>query len=337
MLKPLQEQDLPTGWTIRRQVEESYKWFQGETTVLPHFLNEGKIEANIRTNAGLRQPFTPDVKPSGDCITIQCSTGSYYAVYVPLIWEWLAMIGKSAYQLEGLEIKVLEACGQQVTQCGASQSYLVKLQVEGKTVSIHFYNTNHKVMLQGGKTMRTFYDKVFAPYLEGMSRERALKIVDINNMMSLEKRGTKRTMNQTTRTQFTPQQKKKTPMSESGTESIPEGDQQLSDSILLLSTIHPPALLAGLGASRLEDEEITLGEIPASGMEDEQATPLSIEVLPATGRDGEQTTSTPNPTPVSSPSKPSAPPPPAPPLPVPMCPEAAEYMERAPVSPSHSS
>ena len=27
------------------------------------------------------------------------------------------MIGKSAYRLEGLEIKVLEACGQQVTQC----------------------------------------------------------------------------------------------------------------------------------------------------------------------------------------------------------------------------
>ena len=151
-------------------------------------------------------------------------------------------------------------------------------------------------------------------------------------------------MNQTSRTQFTPQQKKKTPISDLETESIPQGDQQLSDSILLLSTLHPPSLLASPGTQRLEDEEITLDEISASGMEDEQPTPLSLEEPPATGREGEKTTSSPNPTPVSSPSKqmpaqsaPPAPSPPATPLPVPMCPEAAEYMERAPVSPSHSS
>ena len=62
MLKQKQDQLLPSGWKMRNQVEESYKWFAGETIILPHFLNEGRIEDKIRTNAGLTQPFGREAK-----------------------------------------------------------------------------------------------------------------------------------------------------------------------------------------------------------------------------------------------------------------------------------
>ena len=70
---------------------------------------------------------------------------------------------------------------------------------------------------------------------------------------------------------------------------ILQGDQQLSDSILVLSTIHPPTLLGTtIFSHRLA------GEPSATGIEDEVTSYLLAWEPSAPGMDGEQTTSTPN-------------------------------------------
>ena len=71
---------------------------------------------------------------------------------------------------------------------------------------------------------------------------------------------------------------------------ILQGDQQLSDSILVLSTIHPPTLL---GTPRFS-HSLAIEEQPATGMEDEVTSYLLAWEPSAPGMDGEQTTSTPN-------------------------------------------
>ena len=100
---PDKNQDvLPTGWKGKEDskktkdaLETSYKWTHRKGTVLPHFLTVKRIETMNKANAIL-PPFKPDYKPDGKCVTVQCSTGCYYAVVVPLIKEWLGMVGLAA-------------------------------------------------------------------------------------------------------------------------------------------------------------------------------------------------------------------------------------------------
>ena len=194
-----------------------------------------------------------------------------------------------------------------------------------------------------------FYDDVFLPFLEKNSDIKASLIKKLNEQIRQGKRGEKRQNPTGSKTNFTPHAKKtqfevdienievndETIEEESDVESdlnqvIPQGDQQLSESVLILSTIHPPNLLGTPKSSpcRLE-------------MEDQLTTGMAVEALTAMmavpGLDGQHTTSTPNLTPVSSPTRQptthttlSALPAPSF-LPVTMCPGAADFMESAPL------
>ena len=189
---------------------------------------------------------------------------------------------------------------------------------------------------------KTFSEKVLNPFFDSESRRRAQNITSINDQMGNTLRGEKRTRYQT-RTKETPQPKKMAPnemdsdveLEEYENEAdfmqtIPQSDLQLSDSILVLSTIHPPALLGTPRSKAIEEQ-------PATGM-DAEVTSSSLAREPSAPRmDGEQLTSTPNLSPVSSPTKQllhgptaTAPPLTAPPfLPVPLCPPAADFYDRA--------
>ena len=149
-------QNLPNGWNViddakklNKQLDCKNKWAEGNNTILPHFLREDKIDANIRKNADNDKPYEAAFKDSGKCVVIQCSTGCYYAVCVPLLKEWLGMVGKPAKRLDGQGslLQVIRVEGH-VEQGGAMQSYLVKLLVAGNNISLHFYNTNHKIIAQ---------------------------------------------------------------------------------------------------------------------------------------------------------------------------------------------
>ena len=284
---------LPAGWKIKQELERSCKWAQGKAQVLPYYLSPGKIEATIRTNSGLFKPFDSVPSASGECVVIQFSTGCYYTVCVNLVREWLGMIGEATTWMDGQTSLKVEGVWVQEDKAGAAQTYQVKLVVEGAALKIHFYNTKHKVNIQGNsKTLRKFIDEVFNPFLERESRRLASEIRNINDLMILEKRGTKRTMDPTTsKTNQTPRYKKiitaetdlETDLDnemeldegrskndqvevQSDLEDIPQSDQQLSESMLLHSTLHPIEYIGTPPSSprRLEEEKQ-----PATGMEAE--------------------------------------------------------------------
>ena len=195
-------QFLPADWKVREEMDQSIRWAQGKIQVLPYFLSPGNIEATIRSNADRVKPFEPLITPSGQCAVIQFNTGCYYTVCVKLARSWLGMIGESTTWMDGhasLDIQVEGVYGQQQDQAGAVQTYLVKLLVEGATLSIHIYNTKHKVTVQGNnKTLVKFTEEVFNPFLERESGKFAPDIKQINDMMVEGKRGQKRTMNPAT-------------------------------------------------------------------------------------------------------------------------------------------
>jgi hypothetical protein len=111
----------------KKALEISYEWTRKKGVVLPHFLTAKRVEKNNKDNAIL-PPFMPDFKPDGKCVTVQCSTGCYYAVVVPLIKEWLGMVGKPASRLDDQSplLKILSVEGQ-LDKADKVQSYLVKL------------------------------------------------------------------------------------------------------------------------------------------------------------------------------------------------------------------
>ena len=237
---------------LKDDLEISCKWAQKGGVVLPHYLSIEKIQDKIKKHAAF-QPYTAEIHPGGTCITVQCSTGCYYAVCAPLVREWLGMVGQAAARLDdqGPLIQVKSVDGQ-LDQRGFVQSYLVKLLVEGEDVTLHFYNTTHSVNLQGKKMLSIFWKNVFLPFMESDSNRQALRINAINEQMTQGRRGEKRTMNPASnKTKYTPKSKKtqveaeleEAEWDDDMEEVIPQGDQQLGDSLLLLSTLHPPALL----------------------------------------------------------------------------------------------
>ena len=249
LLKNVHDDELPAGWKLTKQLEQSYNWVEGEgkEKTLPHYLNAGNTVAKMKEEA-LLGPFESVLKFHGVNFTgsIKFSTGMYYAVLVPLLWDWLGMVGEAATceDSQGLLLKV-EAVTAQQDKAGAAQSYKVNLQVENQIVVIHFFNTRHKILVQGKQMANNFCEKVLTPFFHRKSSQNEKKISMINNQMMNPGRGEKRPRDPT-KTKATPNPKKMScpqiyPDRQS--EVIPQNDQQLSESILVLSTIHPSSLL----------------------------------------------------------------------------------------------
>ena len=84
---------------VLEQMELSQEWNEGTTMELPHYLRADKIEATAKENALMKEPFITDIKDDGRCAIIQCSTGCYYNVCVPLVRGWVSMIGDPAKRI----------------------------------------------------------------------------------------------------------------------------------------------------------------------------------------------------------------------------------------------
>ena len=111
-MKSHQIEFVPADWKMIDKLDKTTKWMEGHVQVLPYYLNEGRIDEKIRTNAEINEPFCPTYNPSGQSISVQFSTGCYYAVCVPLIQEWMGMIGLDATWMEGLKVRVEGVWGQ---------------------------------------------------------------------------------------------------------------------------------------------------------------------------------------------------------------------------------
>ena len=236
---------LPTEWKtkskMKNQCEQDFKWITDSSTVLPHYLNEEKIADKMRKNAILA-PFEK-IKESrdGQSTTIQCNTGCYYAVGVYLCHSWLVMQGQSPSTLEGQSLKVVGSKGEE-DQSGAAEKYIVYLEVDGDKITVSFHNTTNKVQVQGEKEgVQNFTDNLLIPYFETNSDKKTLKITQINDMLRLDKR---------TRRNATDRKKLSNKEDE-------QYNEEMNDSILVTSTIHPDWLQVKPVSSpqQMENEE----------------------------------------------------------------------------------
>ena len=91
--------ELPPGWKMKEHLKLCYTWVEseGKKKTLPHYLNAGRIVKAMRDDA-IIPPYKPVLQLHGGNFngTIKFSTGMYYAVLVPLVWDWLGMVGKPA-------------------------------------------------------------------------------------------------------------------------------------------------------------------------------------------------------------------------------------------------
>ena len=208
-LARIDDEQISAHKVMLAQIDQSCKWASGHDQRLPYYLNEGKIDAKIRSNAQIAEPFRHEIKAHGTCLSIQCSTGFYYAVGAPLVKQWMGMAGKSAAWMDGLQLQVESVIGH-LDKSGAAQSYLVRLWVEGEAITIHFHNTTHKIVAQGNHMVQIFAEKIFIPYFERETLAKGLKIIEINEQMCLGRRGEKRTMNPASSAKLRPKAKKTT-------------------------------------------------------------------------------------------------------------------------------
>ena len=175
---------------VLEKMELSHEWNQGTTMELPHFLRADKIEKTAKTNALMEKPFVTEIKDNGKCGIIQCSTGCYYNVCVPLVRDWVSMIGDPATRMDGLEIQVKMVCGNKDKR-GDIESYKVNLIVDRESIVVHLHNTTHLVNVQG-KTAKKFCEKTFIPFFQRRAHDEAGKINSLNCQITDGKRGEKR-------------------------------------------------------------------------------------------------------------------------------------------------
>ena len=272
----VQGEFLPSDRVMKTQCEVDVKWINGDSTVLPHFLNQEKIVEKMRKNACL-PPYEKTVEAkNGQSITIQCSTGGFYAVGVDLCYSWMAMSGQSSSSLHGMDLEVVSYKGDE-DQGGAYQKYTVKLNVQGDDVTVSFHNTTNKVQVQGEQSgVRRFTETLLIPYFELNCKAKSLKISEINELLKISNRTRRKTAVQKSVRK----------------EKVSKSNEESNNSMLVTSTLHPDWLqitpqsspqrlviedqsadrleaqmTLGLCSRRLEIEELSSDQMDAQNLE----------------------------------------------------------------------
>ena len=131
--------------------------------------------------------------------------------------------------------------------------------------------------------MRIFCEKVVLPFLECNTARQAVRIKNINDQMTLGRRGEKRSTNPASnKTNFTPLSKKST----TPVQKDPDADEA-NNSVLIMSTIHPVEYLGTPPPSNMPSSgRLEIQEIPTRRMDDEVSDQLDIQEIPTKRMDG---------------------------------------------------
>ena len=114
-------------------------------------------------------------------ITMELSTGAYIATVLPLLKIWERIVGcfiEEEY-VDNMVIKV-DKIEPKIDQGGTIEGYIVKLVVEGQTVTVTLFDTKLSLMVQAGSILEPYCRRVLIPYLEEMIRRCTFKIKEIN-------------------------------------------------------------------------------------------------------------------------------------------------------------
>ena len=274
---------LPEGWMASEDLKNKVSSFK-------YYLNDIKTLAKLKKHA----VFPPMVEnlTKDNSVSLQFSTGAYIKAVSPLVKFYKDGVGKghiSKVDVDGLDVSVSSVVTNTDAK-GQITGYVIELSVEGKKVKLTPFDTTTLLLVQGGKMQEEYTKRALLPYIKVMIEKHASKLDEIN--IQFQQLGT--VANTKNRNKPGPKSKTVIPVhiesdSESDTEldtsqTIPQGDQQLSDSVLILSTLHPPEYCSTPPSS---PRRLALEVLPAGGMEDQDGNKLALEVLPAGGMDGQ--------------------------------------------------
>ena len=137
-----------------------------------------KLKKNAMNDDDLEElPLKKD-----DTIRIQLSTGAYMLAVAPLISFWKKHVGKQINRSNtgGLDVSITDVRRGHDAN-GTTTQWIVRLLVEGEQVTITCYDTQVKLMIQGGGTKDEYTKKALIPYLNKEIKESSSDITQLNN------------------------------------------------------------------------------------------------------------------------------------------------------------
>ena len=210
IFKNTQGESLPNGWKLKQQVEE---WLEEPSRTLPHFLDGDKIARTMAESAGLKAVAPSSSYGKDGSLSIFFSTGAYFAICPGLVEEWRGMVGSetSSFRLDGSEVKLsVIHVDKDEDQSGSIERYRVKLEMNGISVSLTFFNTTLKVFVQGNpEIVRDFVESIFMPWLRRKTVQLRKTIADINARMKVSREKKRSAVSVRTRFKFTPKSKRR--------------------------------------------------------------------------------------------------------------------------------
>ena len=187
-------------------------------------------------------------------------------------------------RMDGQLLKV-EAVRASQDMKGFIQDYKVNLIVEEESIVVHFHNTTHLINVQG-KNARKFCQETFEPFFQTRSGELRPRIKSLNKQI-LNPRGLKRpnpassvklkhkTMKKSSRVKESDDDLDMTGDEDEPAVFIPQGDQQLDDSVFLRQT-HPSPSPSKLALEELSSPGMDEQEV-ATLQQDSSLTPIIPE------------------------------------------------------------
>ena len=233
-----QGQLLPPGWKVSDEIKN-------EVSAFKYHLNDMATLAKLKKQAvptPMKQLETLD-----NSVTLQFSTGAYITAVSPLIKFYKRCVGRRPIQkkdVDGLEVIVTSVTT--TTDAGGKiTGYLAELQVDGQKVMLTAFDTTVKVRVQGRDKQEEYTRRALLPYLENEIKKHASKIEEINQQVLRIGNSAGKSRNTAKNMNVIPVEKDSDNDSETENEiepdeTIPQDDLQLNDSILILSTLHPP-------------------------------------------------------------------------------------------------
>ena len=171
------EENIPEGWKVRKYDDGKKKGKKNYT------LNDASTEKKLKEAAVLKDL---EVKPMKDdsSFTMQFSTGNYMTTMVPLLRLWQSLVGQEIdpNDVEEMEVMV-ESVKVGTDKKGTTTDTIVKLVVDGETITITLYDTTLKVRVQGKEKHIEYTNKVLIPFLEEKTKMNAKKSRELNEMI----------------------------------------------------------------------------------------------------------------------------------------------------------
>ena len=150
---------------------------------LPHQLNHDNIQQKLVNNLSL--PMMETKTNKNDTKSIQFNPGSFYIVAISLFREWIMLLESQNLDivLSGIPLTLINGANH-LDKGGSKERSLIRLSSEFGQITVTFYNTTHKITIQGNKQAVDLFDSALDPFINKQLVEKSNEINNFNNNLN---------------------------------------------------------------------------------------------------------------------------------------------------------